>query len=360
MAWSEKLPSGKYRGLYRDGLGKRRSAGTYTHKAEAKRKAAAAEEKAHRTIWRDPDAPKRTWGEWAQEWWPTRDVAPSTLKVDAIRRVKLDERWGSVQLGAITRQEIRTWAAELRAGDRSPQTVRRYVHLLSASLAAAVDAEILDVNPAARLKIEAGEVVHERYLTPADYAKLRAQMPTVRDQLILDTLAYTGLRWGEMAGLHAARFDAKSGVIRVAESWDELSGQMKGTPKGKRPRTVPLTPELVDQLAGVPHEGQTCGYDHDQGRCPGPLLLTTEGGSVLRNQKWAGSVFRPAVEAAEIGHVRIHDLRHTYASWLAQEGVDLSEIGKMLGHRNPTTTQRYAHLREEPSPAVLAALKGRK
>ncbi len=44
MPWAEKLPSGKYRALYRDARGKRRSAGTYTHKAEAVRKAGAAEE----------------------------------------------------------------------------------------------------------------------------------------------------------------------------------------------------------------------------------------------------------------------------------------------------------------------------
>lgn len=360
MPWAERLPSGKYRALYRDARGKRRSAGTYTHKPEAVRRAGIAEDKARRNVWRDPDAARRTWGDWCDEWWPTRIVAPSTLKVDAQRRrTHLDERWGAEPIGAINRQDIRRWAGELRATGMSGQTVKRCVHLLSASLAAAVDAEVIEVNPAARLKVDVtGGVVHERYLSRDEYPLLLAQMPTERDRLILDLLVYTGMRWGEMAGLHTARIDLDGGRVRVAESWDERSGLMKGTPKGKRPRVVPLLPDLVERLAEVPHVGQACGYTHDVGRCVGPLALTTAGGSVLRNQAWAAAVFRPAVEAAGIGHLRIHDLRHTYASWLLQSGVDLAEVGRLLGHRSPVTTARYAHLEDEPQVAVLAALKG--
>lgn len=116
--------------------------------------------------------------------------------------------------------------------------------------------------------------------------------------------------------------------------------------------------DLCQRLADLPHEGQICGYEQDRGRCVGPLLLTTESGAVLRNAKWSKRVWWPTVEAAGVGHVRIHDLWHTYASWMLHEGVPLDEVGKMLGHRNAATTQRYAHRREEPSAAVLVALQG--
>src|SRR5690348_5552284 len=104
MAWAERLPSGRYRGVYRDGAGKRRSAGTFTHKAKAEREAAAKESKARKKLWSDPEAYKKPWNAWADEWWPTRGVEASTLKRDEHRRRHhLDPRWSGVPLGSICR-----------------------------------------------------------------------------------------------------------------------------------------------------------------------------------------------------------------------------------------------------------------
>lgn len=357
MAWAERLPSGKYRGVYRDAFNKRRSAGTFTHKAKAERAAAAREDDARKSMLKDPEAYRRPWGEWVDEWWPNRVVEPSTARQDLIRRRKhLDPRWGNVPIGGITRGDVKDWAAGLRRGGLGPESVKRCVHLLSASLTAAVDREIIQANPASRLKLPGGELAMERYLTRAEYDKLRQQLPTTHDQLIFDMLIHTGLRWGELAGLHWDRVDLGRGLLRVVETYDETEVEIKAYPKGKRIRDVPLTPELVDRLGDLERRGTTCGVAHATGRCRSPLVLTTDGGSALRNSNWAYRVWTPSVEAATIGHVRIHDCRHTYASWLLQAGVPLAEVGKLLGHVSAQTTQRYAHLAEIPSAAVLAAL----
>lgn len=63
------------------------------------------------------------------------------------------------------------------------------------------------------------------------------------------------------------------------------------------------------------------------------------------------------MEASNIGHVRIHDLRHTYASWLLQAGVPMAEVARLLGHASQVTTQRYAHLAEIPTLEISAALE---
>lgn len=357
MAWAERLPSGKYRGVYRDVAGRRRSAGTFPHKAKAERAAAAKEQAARQSMRVDPEAYRRPWGEWCEEWWPTRSVEPSTLRNDAARRRNhLEPRWSIAPLGSITRQDVKAWAAQLRRDGLGPESVKRCVHLLSASLSAAVDAEILDANPAARLKLPGGAPAQERYLTREEYAALRDQLPTTDDQLVADLLAYTGLRWGELAGLHRSRVDLARGVVRVVETYDETAGAMKAYPKGKKARDVPLTPDLVSALREMPGRIGPCGVDHAAGKCPGPLLLTTEDGRPLRNSNWAFRVWTPSVELSRVGHLRIHDLRHTYASWLLQAGVPLAEVGKLLGHISPQTTQRYAHLAETPTAAVLAAL----
>jgi integrase len=144
-------------------------------------------------------------------------------------------------------------------------------------------------------------------------------------------------------------------VLRVVETYDETAGRIKAYPKGKRVRDVPLVADLVTVFEGIERDG-VCGVAHALGRCPGPLALTTEEGAPLRNSNWAFRVWTPAVRAAGVGHVRIHDCRHSYASWLLQEGISLAEVGRLLGHVSPQTTQRYAHLAETPSAAVLAAL----
>lgn len=360
MAWAEKLPSGKYRGVYRDAAGKRRSAGTFSHKAKATRAAGAKEDHARRSMLRDPEAYKRPWGEWCDEWWPTRNVEASTLKVDAGRRTRhLDPKWAKVPIGSITRQDVKAWASEMRANGTGPTTVQRCAHLFSASMVAAMDAEIVDSNPAARLRLPGSAKAQERFLTREEFTAVREQMPTTMDQLILDVAVYTGMRPGEWAGLHWNRVDLDRGVARVVETFDEPGGRMKAYPKGKKVRDVPLIPDLVDALRAERDErgdlSGGCGVDHAVGKCRSSLVLRTEGGSVVRNSNWS-PYWRAAVEAAGIGHARPYDLRHTFASWLLQDGVPLAEVGRLMGHVSTQTTAGYAHLAETPTAAVLSAL----
>lgn len=359
MAWTEKLPSGKYRGLYRDGAGIKRSAGTFSHKAAALREAGSKEVEARKKLWRDPEAYKRPWGEWADEWEPTRQVEASTRKADKIRkRLHLDPRWANVPIGSITRHDVKAWAASLAANGVTPSTVQRAVHLFSASLNAAVDAEVIDTNPAARIRLPKGAQAVERFLTREEFDAIRAQLPTVEDQLVVDLLAHTGLRWGELAGLHWSRVDLGRGLVKVVETFDESAGRMKAYPKGKRARDVPLEPEIVAALREQKkRQGRatSCGVDHAAGICHSGLVVRSEEGRPIRNSNWSYK-WRQALEDAQVGHARIHDLRHTYASWLLQQGLPLAEVGKLLGHISPQTTAKYAHLAETPSAAVLAAL----
>lgn len=359
MAWAEKLPSGKYRGKYRDANGTKRTVpgGPFTHKARAEREAAALEGKVRRSAWSDLDAAKRPWGQWCDEWWPSRGVEPGTLKRDASRRkVHLDPRWAAVPVGSIRRHDVKAWAAQLQRRGLGPATAQRAVHLLSASLAAAVDAEIIDANPAARITLPKGEQEVERFLTVAEYTAIRDEMPTTRDQLVMDLLTYTGLRYGEMAGLHRGRLAPDSGLLTVAEVWDEADGQIKAYPKGRRSRIVPVPGWLMDNL--LAEDVRPCPADHRIGRCRSSLVVMTDSGTVLRHSNWS-DVWRAAVERADIGEVRIHDLRHTYASWLLQAGVPLARVGKLMGHVSPATTQKYAKLTETVADEIMAALPQR-
>lgn len=360
MAWAKRLPSGRWQAKYRDAHGKERSAGTFDHKKRAEAAADEAERRARGTYWRDIDAGRKPWGEWADKgWWPARTVAPSTAKADRLRLENhLRPRWGHVPVAAITRTDVKRWAVELREAGLGPETVKRCVHLLSSSLAAAVDAEVIASNPAARMNLPGGGTDKERYLTRGEFEVLRAHMPTERDRFIVEMLAFTGMRWGELAGLHRARVDTARQMIRIVETFDETAGAMRPYPKGRKSRDVPLTAELAEKIDRMTFQGQDCGARHVTGRCVGPLLVTAAEGGPLRNSNWTPRVWTPALRHAGLGEVRKHDLRHTFASWLLQSGVPLAEVGRLLGHVSPTTTQRYASLAEVPSAAILEALSG--
>jgi integrase len=344
MGWAEEQRSGRYRAMYRDAAGKRRSAGIFTHKRAAEKAADVAENDARKLGWRDPSIALMPWGEWVAEWWPTRAVEPGTLRVDQSRlNARLMPYWQTTPLAAITRQDVRAWIAQLSRTDLAPATVQRCVSLFSASLAAAVDAEILPANPASRMQVVKGETAEQRYLTRPEFAAIAAAMPSAFDEALASTLVATGMRWGEGIGLQIPRIDFERGSIRVAEGWDDRMGRVKPYPKGRKIRDVPLPGWLASHLQPLV-----------DGRRTGQLWAVDD--RVPDYHNWRSRVWIPALKKADIGHVRIHDLRHTYASWLIQDGVPLEEVGRLLGHVSPLTTRAYAHLAESPRQHILDAL----
>lgn len=332
-----------WRARYLTPDGKKRSAGTYTHKRMAERKGAAAEDNAHKFLNRDSDASKRTWGDWCDHWWSTRDVAPSTLVTErAVLEKHLRPKWGKVALKDITRHDVRAWVAELRAKGLSPNSISRYLTIFTGSLSAAVDAEILSAHPASNIKFDRGEVDAQRYLTHEEEDRLMAVL-SERDRAVVNLLLYTGMRWGEMMGLQIKRVDLKRRNIRIAEAWDSTTKTLRSYPKGRHVRDVPIFPDTVPHLEAL-IDGRTDGFAV---------------ADRLEIHNWRNRVWNAALEDAELGHVRIHDMRHTYASWLLQNGVPLAEVGKLLGHTSPATTQRYAHLADTPRDHIFAALSAR-
>lgn len=269
------------------------------------------------------------------------------MKKDASRRdSRLAPRWRSVPLIGITRHDVKAWAAELAGDGLAQSRVQRCVHLLSAaSLAAAVDAEIIPTNPASRIGVKVGDTTKERFLTQKEAQKLLAELDDDSvDEALVSLLIGTGLRWGEAVGLHIERVDLERGIVRVAEVWDNVNGVMKAYPKSRRQRTVPLPKWVAKKLKPLV-----------RGRADGHVFLSDEG-QAIDHSNWRRRIWVPAVAAAGVRALTIHDLRHTYVSWLIQDGVPLEEVGRILGHVSPLTTRRYAHLAETPRELVLAAL----
>ena len=343
----EKLPSGRYRAVYRAPSGaKMRVKGTFAGKRAAMDEAIQAEAAAKKSDWRDPRASDRTWGEWVQEWWPNRDIESSTLQRQLTQRVKhLDPQWWDTPLSAFTRHDIRSWAVSLmKESDLSRATAQKLTLMLSSSFSAAIDAGVLDSNPAARLKLGTVKVDSHRYLSHEEADTLMAVVTREVDRAVVSTLLGAGLRWGEVNGLQVERVDLRRQMIRVAEVWDSAGGRLKPYPKGERQRDVPIPEWLTERIEPLV-VGRRSGF------------VFEHNGFKLHYANWRKKVWLRSIELADLAPLRIHDLRHTYASWLIQDGFSLAEVGQLLGHADPSTTQIYAHLLDPNGARVRAAIR---
>jgi integrase len=158
-------------------------------------------------------------------------------------------------------------------------------------------------------------------------------------QDLLVALAYTGGRWSEIALLTWDRVHLTSGTIRL---W---------AGKVEKERLVPMAGPLLQVLSRRhPGEGQT-GLVF-----PGPHgRPRTKPSSALGDAMTAVGLNRPDI-VAKYGKATCHSLRHTFASWLIQNGADLSEVKDALGHATVTTTTRYAHLAKGATMTKLGGI----
>jgi integrase len=362
MAWVEKLPNGTYRACWRDEIGRKRSRAGFQREPQAARYGGEQESKARRG---EPTSDGRapTWGDWCPIWTAARRVEPSTVDSDTGRIARhITPRWGARRINRITRTDVQAWVNDL-ADQMAPASVEKVYRLFSASLTAAVRDERvpLAVNPCTGVKLPTVAPGHERFLTRAEVDRIAYFLGEPYRTAVL-LAAGTGLRWGELEGLHWQRVDLEAGLIDVVETWDSAAERIKTYPKGRKRRAVPIPGWLSVALHaawdGESEHRATCGQDHAPGgaRCRSGLVVPGPRGAPLDGRNFGRRQWPDACRLARIDPPTLRDLRHTYASWLVQAGVDLYEVQRLLGHASIVTTQRYAHLGTSQNDKVLAAL----
>ena len=160
-------------------------------------------------------------------------------------------------------------------------------------------------------------------------------------------LCYTGVRFGELAGLRVRDVDLLRRRLTVARSASEVAGRMMlDTPKGHRTRTVPLPRFLTDML------------DADlAGRGPEAPAFPAPGGGLLRLGNFRRRSFNPAVRTLGLGGLTPHDLRHSAASLAVSAGANVKIVQRMLGHASAAMTlDVYADLFDGDLDAVADRL----
>ena len=249
---------------------------------------------------------------------------------------------GSIQLIALSREDIAKWIQWLqefgrldRKGNRgpaSPKTIANKHGFLSAALSAAVPKHI-PANPAAEQRLPQGDAKEADdemvLLTPEQIEKLISEVTEYWRPLVRFLVA-SGCRWGEASALRPGDVDQEAGTVRIRRAWTYSKGGYRLVKvKGKGMRTINVPASVLDKL----------DYDHE-------WLFVNRTGGPVRSHGFHNRVWRPAVKRSGLDPApRIHDLRHTCASWLIAKGVPLPVIQGHLGHQSITTTVSvYGHI----------------
>jgi integrase len=274
-----------------------------------------------------------TVGDWADDWLAAQaDLAPTTReRYEGIISKHIRPRWGQVRLSDVTHAQVQRWVTGLGL---APASVRKTYRVLSMALAYAVKDGRLAVNPAAGVSLPRVRESERRFLTHRQVHEL-AEACGDEYKLMVFFLAYTGLRWGEMAALRVHRVDFLRRRVLVAESVTPVKGVMTfGPTKGHERREVPLPRFLIEELAR-----------HVSGRAADDLVFTGERGAIMRSGTFRRAALIEAAKAIGIPGFHPHELRHTAASLAIASGADVKVVQQMLGHKSATMTlDQYGHL----------------
>lgn len=244
---------------------------------------------------------------------------------------------GDRQLASITPLDIESWKSTRLQATRglgsgrvqriSPVSVNSNLRVIRAAFGYAVRWGLLEKNPMATVTFLRVPERSRAHLSLSDLQLLLSRIPErwLRDMVLLGVL--TGLRRGEMLHLRWQDVDLGKRILRVE------NGPGFRTKSGK-PRVVPLNHSAVTLLR--------------QGRAHGQSDMVFSAGGRPLTPSWVTHRFKHRIRVAGLPEdIHFHSLRHTFASWLAQDGVSLYAIQKLLGHSSPNVTQIYSHLQPD-------------
>lgn len=272
-------------------------------------------------------------------------LKPSSLRpVESAWRLHVEPKWGRRRVSEIRHSDVQSWVTEL-ASRRSATTVLRAYGVLAAMLDVAVRDRRIVTNNARGVNLPRKSKREHTYLTHEQVSAL-AIASGERAVLVL-TLAYCGLRWGEAVGLRVKDLDFLRRRINVTVNAVEVGSEIHvGTPKSHKKRSVPIPPTLLPPLA------KAC-----VGKARDALVFSTGLGTHVRRSHNSHGWFPVAAASAGLPALTVHDLRHTAASLAVSSGANVKAVQRMLGHASASMTlDVYSDLFDDDLDAVATRL----
>ena len=255
---------------------------------------------------------------------------PRSVKNDRsmIDRIILP-RLGSKKVAAIQSRDVHSLHVSMK---QTPYQANRLLALLSKMLSLAVKWGWRSDNPVRGIE-RFQEARRERWLSDGELSQLLSVLvahPNQRAANAVRLQLLTGARLGEVLKARWSDFDLERGV------WTKPSHHTKQ----KRTEHIPLSGPTLTLLTDMRAKAEPQEANLLPGNAPGRPLQDIK------------KFWKVVTAQAGIANYRLHDNRHTHASHLVSSGLSLEIVGRLLGHTNPTTTKRYAHIADSPHRAA--------
>ena len=295
------------------------------------------------------EKPVPTFKQYADSWLTT--IAPATCKestvqsYDTLLRIHVLPEFGTLTLKEINRGKIKDFIASKINAGYSASSVAHMKNAISNVLSKAVDAEVIAANPSLRIgkiakKSNGNNDGNENEmidpLTREETVTLLSTALThfKNDYPIVLLLLRTGLRIGEAFALRWDDMDFNGRFIHVQRGLSRMKIQ---TPKSGKTRRVDMSPQLAEVLKAYKTECKKKGMALGLGNAPEYVFTNGKGGFIDGNN-WRRRIFNKILDKAGLRKIRIHDLRHTYATLRIQKGDNIADVSKQLGHYSVTLT----------------------
>lgn len=326
---------------YRDG--NKQASKSFDNRTHAKAFAAQIDHSQLTGTWASPRLQRTTLDQLYQEWIQTNTSSDRTkIGYNSLWNCHIAEPWGSEPIGSIKITEVQRFVNQL---SYSTSTNRKIALLMRAITEYATTKGLIPTNPLAGLKLPRQKRdSSRRYLSVHELDRLLAAAPNTEARLLVEVLAFTGIRPGEAKALKVADFDRRRSRLIISKSADDL-GRI-GPTKTLQTREVPISRTMRDKLAKV------CQTRHKN-----QPLLPDENGAVWTTARWRRIWPYMLTRAGLDSNLTTYELRHTAASMAIAAGADVKAIQRMLGHSSASMTlDVYGHLWDSALDDVVAAV----
>jgi integrase len=336
---------------YRDVNGRQRTK-TFPSRGDAKAWLSATETEIRRGNWIDPARSAVRFEIVAGHWLEASHLkrTGSVARDRSILDNHILPLLGGSKVGAVTRGDIQNMVNEW-TGRLSPATTVRNYAVLRALFAYAETCDLITRSPCRSIRLPAVSPRDAQILDDEATASLTHALGSSASMLYL---AILGLRWGEIAGLRVGDLNFLRGTITVTRqrTRGEKGRMVDQEPKTRAGRRTLSVPEsIMSMIAEYLAARGVTGQD------PDASVFVSPDGAQLHYSNWRRDVWLPARKVAGLGELTFHDLKHTAATLLVEEGVDVKTAQVRLGHANPQTTLRiYAQVTEQTDRAAAQKL----